>query len=104
MTELPDHPGVVHYTDAFTGESKPRPADEIPVTQKFVFRRQGVECVSPDEADEIIPIVEVRVRPLSAERKLVHVDDAVQLVVVAYGPDDQVLRRTTMNSVDRSRG
>jgi hypothetical protein len=86
------HPGTIVLVDRGTGEEEERPADEFPASQQFVYLKNGEETIVPAEATDRIPIVRIETIPLDAQGNLVPREQATQMRVLEFGPDDQRLR------------
>jgi len=96
VTDFPPHPGTIRMTDEFAGTVREVPAAEVPEPNRFVYLKNGVETADAKNADERIPIVEVRMMPLDANGNLVSRDKAAKIVIQEYGPGQRPLRRSTM--------
>ena len=90
------HPGTILYVNQGDGSIKRRPAEEVSENSRFVYLIKGVETRSKEEADEIIPIVEVNLVPYDSEGKVVKPALAKTILVREFGPNHRELRSTKM--------
>jgi hypothetical protein len=89
-------PSSIKMIDMFTKEVSLKPADSMPEKRRFLFKRNGVEVQRREDADEVIPILEVRMFPLNKDGKLVPKEKAVRLRIEEFGPRNAKLRWTIM--------
>jgi hypothetical protein len=89
-------PVTIRMVDMFTKETKEVPAETVPDSRRFVFRRQGLDVTNRDQADEILPIMEIRMFPLDERGRLVPKTRAKKIRIEEFGPNEMKLRWTTM--------
>lgn len=97
MTTKPAHPGTIKMIDVYDKSVREVPFQSVPPREQFVMLdKDGIETNDPKLAVEHIPIVQVRVLKLDAKGELAPADRAVQMRILQYGPDERLLRSTTM--------
>jgi hypothetical protein len=97
VTEQTVHPPTIKMIDVAENSTREVRREDVPPKQQLVMLdRDGVETDDPSLAVERIPILQVRVLKLDAEGKLASSDNAVEMRILEYGPDDRLLRSTTM--------
>jgi hypothetical protein len=90
-----EHPGTITVVDMATKQRTERPAEDYPELERFVFLKRGMQTDDPREADEIIPIVEIRHMPLDDNNQLVPKDRATRVQIIELGPGGRPLRYAT---------
>jgi len=98
MELLTPHPGVIRMIDDDTREVRVVNADEVPMRRRFVYLdRTGKELEATDtNATERVPIVEVRMTPTDGDGHVVPRAQARLIRIKESGPDNRVLRSTTL--------
>lgn len=90
------HPGTVKMVDMFSNTTNLVSASEMPEDRRFVYFKDDVEVSDLAEATEIVPVVEVRMSPLSAKGALVSKDEATTIRIQEFGPGGRPLRWAIM--------
>lgn len=91
-----NHPGTIRFVDVYENRVREVPAEQVPLNKRFVFLRNGVEVESASVADEVVPIVEVRMRSLNRNGELVAPEHAETIRIEEIGPAGRPLRWTQM--------
>jgi hypothetical protein len=86
------HPGTIVLVDRAAGTEEARPADEFPELQRYLYLKDGQETLQPETATERIPIVRIETVPLDARGQLVPREQATEMRVTEFGPDNRRLR------------
>jgi hypothetical protein len=89
-------PQFVRMVEVFSGEVRTVPFSEIPEEKRWVYLRDGKIVGGPDEADEVVPVVEIRRLTLDARGNLVAPEAAVRVRIEEVGPGGRPLRFTIM--------
>lgn len=89
-------PQSVRFVEIFSGEVREVPFNDLPQNDRWAFLREGKLVNSPEEADEIVPIVEVRRLTLDAQGDLVPSESAVSVRIEEFGPGGRPVKWTLM--------
>ena len=84
--------------DDDTRETRMVKADEVPLRRRFVYLDKTGKELDPADpnAAERIPIVEVRMTPTDGDGHIVPRTQAKLIRIKESGPDNRILRSTTM--------
>ena len=97
MTTQTAHPGTIKMIDVYDRSTREVPFESVPPRQQFVMLdKDGIETHDAGLAVERIPIVQVRVLRLDATGALAPAHRTVEMRILEYGPDERLLRSTTM--------
>ena len=96
MIPFPDHPGEIKMADFFQRTSKMVLIEDVPENRRFVYLKNGIETLDPNEATERVPILEVHMLSLDERGNLVSPEIAKLVRIGEFGPDMRPLRSTIM--------
>lgn len=90
-------PALIEFIDGYSHEVVDRLAREtLPDHLKAVFLKDGVAVAHREDADQVIPIVQVVSTPLDAQQRVVPKEQAEHLLVQEYDALGQCQRTTLM--------
>jgi hypothetical protein len=82
--------------DVHSGETRVEPFASQPEERRWVFFKHGAIVRNRDEADEVVPVVEIRRLNLNDAGDLVAADAATHVRIEEFGPNGRPLRFTQM--------
>lgn len=89
---------MIEFIDGYSHQMVNRVSREtLPEHQKSVFLKGGIAVPNREDADELIPIVQVVSTPLDAQENPVPVEQAHHIVVREYDALGQCQRTTLMH-------
>lgn len=89
-------PQAIRMVEVFDGSVRLQPSADLPENRRFVFLRDGRTVKTRAEADEVVPVVEVRRLTIDAAGKLVDAAHATRIRIEEVGPGGRPLRWTDM--------
>jgi hypothetical protein len=82
--------------EVYTGAVRLVPAEQMPLTRRFVFFKNGRVVPTKEESDEVVPVVEVRRLTLDDHGNLVPAEKAARIRIEEFGPGGRPLQWTSM--------
>ncbi len=102
--EFKPHPGALTLKNLYDGKEVEIPVEGIPLSDQFVYLKNGTVTTDELSADQREPIIRQEFTPLTKEGAKTSLDKAATLSIKEYGENGLLRERTIDRAIEQGLG